>query len=293
MLKNSASAKQDLSDDEMSLGDLIMVLRQKWHFIALTMLIALILTLTLSALIPKLYEATVIIEIGRFVSSGSGSGSGSRSGSGSGSGSGSADIEPALHLIERVNNASFNTRWQSSTEASPSVKATAVKNTQLVKISVTARSSDSAEKYLGKVLDLITVEHKVFTEKSEKHLSSALQNARDQLGAVSVSLEQLNQVVINLSPAKSDPISALLLSQTQQQLFSQQTTLQERVATLEAALTEQVLSNTKALGPIQVGVDPVSPKTNVNAVVSLIVGGCLGVFIAFMRHAVAKNSGRA
>ena len=80
MLKNSASAKQDLSDDEMSLGDLIMVLRQKWHFIALTMLIALILTLTLSALIPKLYEATVIIEIGRFVSSGSGSGSGSRSG---------------------------------------------------------------------------------------------------------------------------------------------------------------------------------------------------------------------
>jgi uncharacterized protein involved in exopolysaccharide biosynthesis len=92
--------------------------------------------------------------------------------------------------------------------------------------------------------------------------------------------------VIAFSPAKSDPISALLLTQTQQQLFQQQSVLKEKVATIKAGIAEQNLYKTTAIEPIQVSTSPVYPKTRLAVLLAFLSGGIAGVIVAFLRNAL-------
>jgi len=119
-------------------------------------------------------------------------------------------------------------------------------------------------------------------------LALALQNARDQLKTTSDSINQLNRQVIALSPAKSDPISALLLTQIQQQLFQQQSVLKEKVAMIESGIAEQRLYKTTAIETIQVREEPVYPKTRLAALLAFLGGGIAGVIVAFFRNALGK-----
>ncbi len=117
-------------------------------------------------------------------------------------------------MIERVNSGGFDSRLEGAIGSSLSVKATAVKNTKLVRLTTNATSVERASKGLENTLALLQDNHKKLADKSEKTLGVALQNARDQLKTTSDSINQLNRQMIALSPAKSDPISALLLTLT-------------------------------------------------------------------------------
>jgi uncharacterized protein involved in exopolysaccharide biosynthesis len=94
--------------------------------------------------------------------------------------------------------------------------------------------------------------------------------------------------VIALSPEKSDPISALLLTQTQQQLFQQQSVLKEKVAIIESGIAEQRLYQTTAIESIQVSTSPVYPKTRLAVLLAFLGGGIAGVIVAFFRNALGK-----
>ncbi len=126
----------------------------------------------------------------------------------------------------------------------------------------------------------------VLLQMPENSLLIALQNARDKLKTTSDSINQLNRQVIALSPAKSDPISALLLTQTQQQLFQQQSVLKEKVTIIESGIAEQRLYKTTAIEPIQVSTSPVYPKTGLAVFIALLIGGSAGAIVAFLRNAL-------
>jgi uncharacterized protein involved in exopolysaccharide biosynthesis len=191
-------------------------------------------------------------------------------------------------LIERVNSGGFDSRLKGVVGSSLSIKATAVKNTKLARLTTNATSVEQASKGLENTLALLQEDHKKITDESEKTLAVALQNARDQLKITSDSINQLNRQVIAFSPAKSDPISALLLTQTQQQLFLQQSVLKEKVAMIESGIAEQRLYKTTAIEPIQVSTSPVYPKTSLAALLAFLGGGIAGVIVAFLRNALGK-----
>ena len=88
-------------DDEISLIDLLRILREQWQWIVGLAVVSPLVALAICATLPKQYEATVLLQIGKLSGSGSGSGSGS-----------SADIEPQQNLIERVNSGGFDSRLE-------------------------------------------------------------------------------------------------------------------------------------------------------------------------------------
>jgi uncharacterized protein involved in exopolysaccharide biosynthesis len=261
-------------DDEISLIDLLRILCEQWQWILGLALVSPLVALAICATLPKQYEATVLLQIGKLSSSGSGS---------------SADIEPQQNLIERVHSGGFDSRLEGATGSSLSVKATAVKNTKLVRLTTNATSVERASKGLENTLALLQEDHKKLADESEKTLGVALQNARDQLKTTSDSITQLNRLVIALSPEKSDPISALLLTQTQQQLFQQQSELKEKVAMIESGIAEQRLYKTTSIEPFQVSTSPVYPKTRLAALLAFLGGGIAGVIVAFLRNALSKR----
>jgi uncharacterized protein involved in exopolysaccharide biosynthesis len=260
-------------DDEISLSDLLRILREQWQWIVGLAVVSPLVALAICAILPKQYEATVLLRIGKLSSAGSGSG---------------ADIEPQQNLIERVNSGGFDSRLEGTIGSSISVKATAVKNTKLVRLTTNATSVEQASKRLNNTLTLLQDDHKKLADESEKTLALALQNARDQLKTASDSINQLNRQVIALSPAKSDPISALLLTQTQQQLFQQQSALKEKVAIIESGIAEQRLYKTAAIETIQSREEPVYPKTSLAVLLAFLSGGIAGVIVAFFRNALGK-----
>jgi uncharacterized protein involved in exopolysaccharide biosynthesis len=282
MPNNPPSATQNHRDDDISIAKLLKILLSQWQWPLGGAFTGLILALSIIAAIPARYEASVLMQIGRLTSPVLGSALGSGSGSGSGSITVS-EVEPTLHLIERLNSTSFKSRLQGVAEINFSINATAIKNTKLVRISVNASSPNLASEILARVIDLITADHRVVTEALEKRLLLALQSNRDQLRTASDLVDQINRTLTPLSLAKQDPITAFVLTQTQQHLRNHQLSLNNWILHIETSLTEQQLFNSKPIEAIDVDTDPVFPKTQRLALLALLAGGFVGALVAFFR----------
>ena len=266
------------ADDEISLIDLFNILREQWKVIAALALAAPVVALAVTLAMPSLYQADVLVQIGRIGNAGAGAGAGA------------ADIEPPSTLAQRLNSQGFDGRIADKVDPSFSLKAVEIKNTKLLRIEGRATSPNSAKTGVEQTLQLIEQDHKEAIEAARKNLSEALLATSAELKSVTQALERLNQAVISFAGDRSgDPISSLLLTQTQSQLTSQRIALLDKVATIETLLLPQNLSATRAVEPIQVSSAPVYPKTNLVLLIAFLAGGFAGVLLAFLRNALKKS----
>ena len=264
------------ADDEISLIDLFNILREQWKVIAALALAAPVVALAVTLAMPSLYQADVLVQIGRIGNAGAGAGA--------------ADIEPPSTLAQRLNSQGFDGRIADKVDPSFSLKAVEIKNTKLLRIEGRATSPNSAKTGVEQTLQLIEQDHKEAIEAARKNLSEALLATSAELKSVTQALERLNQAVISFAGDRSgDPISSLLLTQTQSQLTSQRIALLDKVATIETLLLPQNLSATRAVEPIQVSSAPVYPKTNLVLLIAFLAGGFAGVLLAFLRNALKKS----
>ena len=266
------------ADDEISLIDLFNILREQWKVIAALALAAPVVALAVTLAMPSLYQADVLVQIGRIGNAGAGAGAGA------------ADIEPPSTLAQRLNSQGFDGRIADKVDPSFSLKAVEIKNTKLLRIEGRATSPNSAKTGVEQTLQLIEQDHKEAIEAARKNLSEALLATSAELKSVTQALERLNQAVISFAGDRSgDAISSLLLTQTQSQLTSQRIALLDKVATIETLLLPQNLSATRAVEPIQVSSAPVYPKTNLVLLIAFLAGGFAGVLLAFLRNALKKS----
>lgn len=262
------------ADDEISLIDLFNILREQWKVIAALALAAPVVALAVTLAMPSLYQADVLVQIGRIGNAGAGA----------------ADIEPPSTLAQRLNSQGFDGRIADKVDPSFSLKAVEIKNTKLLRIEGRATSPNSAKTGVEQTLQLIEQDHKEAIEAARKNLSEALLATSAELKSVTQALERLNQAVISFAGDRSgDAISSLLLTQTQSQLTSQRIALLDKVATIETLLLPQNLSATRAVEPIQVSSAPVYPKTNLVLLIAFLAGGFAGVLLAFLRNALKKS----
>lgn len=260
------------ADDEISLIDLFNILREQWKVIAALALAAPVVALAVTLAMPSLYQADVLVQIGRIGNAGA------------------ADIEPPSTLAQRLNSQGFDGRIADKVDPSFSLKAVEIKNTKLLRIEGRATSPNSAKTGVEQTLQLIEQDHKEAIEAARKNLSEALLATSAELKSVTQALERLNQAVISFAGDRSgDAISSLLLTQTQSQLTSQRIALLDKVATIETLLLPQNLSATRAVEPIQVSSAPVYPKTNLVLLIAFLAGGFAGVLLAFLRNALKKS----
>ena len=279
------SLKNDQTTDreELSIADLLKTIYSNWLFIAILALTGFVGSLGFCATIPPQYQASALIQIGRVVAFSQNSISGSSSLGGPG-----FDIETTGQLVERLNSSGFYNRWRNTGEAGISISATAIKNTRLLRISARAHSEKLVVTSLTKAVKLIEEDHKIMSDQAEETLFIALRNARDQLGAVTESIEYLNKAIIKSGSVGSDLIGSLIVTQTQQQLLSQRIALGGQVSSLQAAIIEQKGSRTMAIESIQASKEPVYPKTQLIALIGIIGGGFIGVLLVLLRHTYKK-----
>ena len=263
------------ADDEISLIDLLNALREQYKVIATLAIAAPIVAFAATFAIPSLYQADVLIQIGRAA--------------GAGAGAGAADIEPTSTLAQRLNSKGFNRRLSGEVDPSFSLKAVEIKNTRLLRIEGRATSPQAAEKGVEKALFLISQDHDPIVQASRQSLLAGLAGAREELKTTSAALSRINDTVIRLAGSqKQDAITSLLLTQTQSQLTDQRIALLEKISSLENLLLAQNLSNTRAVEPAQVSDGPVYPRTPLVVVIAFLAGGFMGVLIAFLRNALKK-----
>ncbi len=267
------------NDDEISLLDLFDILRKQWRWIAGFSATSAIIALAVCIVLPKQYQANVLIQIGKIANANANANATS-----------TAEVESPQTLIERINSDGFQERFRNQVDMSFEIKAIAVKNTKLIRLEGKARSAELAKQGLEKSLEVIAEDHKFYREEASKLLATSLQSTRLELKTVTAALSDLNQRSIEIAPAKSDPVSALLLTQTQQQLNSQRATLADKVAMLEASENEQNLAKTAAVEPIIAGEQPVFPKTVLVTIIALLGGGFMGVLVAFLRNAIQNRN---
>jgi len=90
MLMNKDNLKE-----ELTLGDLVKILRSQWQWVVGMPLFALAVASVVVQLMPTRFEANVLMQIGQPLSLGSAT---------------AVEFEPTQHLIERINSKGFRLR---------------------------------------------------------------------------------------------------------------------------------------------------------------------------------------
>ena len=261
-------------DDEISLFDLVEILRKRWLWIAGLALASAAVAFIACQFVPNQYQASTLIQIGRLgnIPFGSGSGSGS-------------DVESPQTLAERANSSGFAQRLKSTVGNGASLQATAVKNTKLVKLDVRAATPERARQVTEAVIRLLQEDHAVLAEPIERALSKAINQANKELELVTQAIAQLNKQGQQAANGKADPLSYIIFNQAQQQLNDRRLELVAKVNQAEANLLEQSNFKTGPVTPIYASDSPVYPKTNLVTLVALLAGGFLGVLGVFVLNA--------
>ncbi|WVN42055.1 Wzz/FepE/Etk N-terminal domain-containing protein [beta proteobacterium MWH-UniP1] len=266
-------------DDEISLFDLVEILRKRWLWIAGLALASAAVAFIACQFVPNQYQASTLIQIGRLgnIPFGSGSGSGS-------------DVESPQTLAERANSSGFAQRLKSTVGNGASLQATAVKNTKLVKLDVRAATPEQARQVTEAVIRLLQEDHAVLAEPIERALSKAINQANRELGLVTQAIAQLNKQGQQTANGKADPLSYIIFNQAQQQLNDRRLELVAKVNQAEANLLEQSNFKTGPVTPIYASDSPVYPKTNLVTLVALLAGGFVGVLGVFVVNAYENRN---
>jgi uncharacterized protein involved in exopolysaccharide biosynthesis len=263
-------------DDEISIAELLGILRARWKWVAISALGAPLVAFLVTLALPRQYEASVLVELAKVGNPDSGT---------------LAEVESREALTARMNRPGFiqTVADPSQQNETFSLKASVLEETGLVKLELRASSAKIARESLAQVINKIALDHAEASANASELLKHALQQTETELAAVTQNLARLNNRIIDLSPARQDPVSALLLAQTQNQLSQQQFSLQKTISRLQWQLFAENMKPTQAIEPIYVNENPVSPKTNLIVLLAFLAGGFGGVLLAFLAHAVKAN----
>jgi uncharacterized protein involved in exopolysaccharide biosynthesis len=265
--------------DEISIADLFNILKSQWKLIGGLAITGCLLAFSITLTIPKLYQAEVLLQIGR-----------------AGPANAHAninpvDIETPSSVAQRLNSKGFFNRIAKNIDPSFSVRAFEIAKTKLLRLEVRSRTPETAVAGLQKVLLTLSQDHDPIFEDVKKNLELARISTEKELNALNGSLRGINETALNLSKQNSrDAVLSLLLIQTQSQLAEQRLALLNRLASLEILLSPQNLVKTSPVEPIEVTTSPVYPKTTLILVTAFLAGGLTGILIAFVRSAVREQS---
>ena len=164
----------DNFDDEISLLDLIDILRKRWYWIVGLGVISALIAFATCMFIPSQYQASTLLQIGRL-------GGLPTSPSSSSSSSSSSDIESPQSLVERINNGGFAQRLASEGLGDTTTKAAIAKNTKLVRLETQGISPERAKQGLERAINLIQTDHQAIADPIDKALGNALKRYKAEL----------------------------------------------------------------------------------------------------------------
>lgn len=258
-------------DDEISLWDVVNLLKEGWLWLAGGLLLGLAGAVGFVVVSPPQYEATGVIQpavvgLPPNVTKG-------------------VEVEPIVQTLERLKLATFYNEAQVQACQAPSelalasgVKAIQIKGNSLIQLSYRAPSTAAAGACINSVVAQLAKSQDALAEPTLKMLEEQLVLTRKQLMEALSFQAQLEKLVVS----SSDTASLLMLnvlSKRDEVVRLQRLELEKR-AQLSAPLTQPL----HLLEPVYVSEKVVAPKKLFVLLVGLLGGFVFGGLLFFMRR---------
>lgn len=278
---------EDREIDELSYIDLLAFISRNFRVFLGCALIGVVVGLVLAYALPAQWEASASIKIGQLGNSGS---------------SGSL-IEPALQVVDRIKNISFqksvlNRLGTINGENSTNVKTfnsslkVKLEKSELISISLDSYSPEDAKAYLEAVIEELKNIHTRMSESAINRWNQELVSTEeaikkdiDESNSLNKSLKELNASEKKF-PEMLLKSNILLLHE-----LARERELQfylERKFLLQEQLSSERTFATEVLGQVEVSGVPVFPKKPLFALAGIILGLILGVLLSIINAAKLK-----
>lgn len=270
--------RNELSDDELSLTEIIDFFTENWKKIITGSFIGGILGVAYALITPGLYQATAHIQVTKVAN---------------------ADVENTATLVEKIKipmyfSQNTYTECKGSNSLDPgevlvdNLKPTLSKNASFVSISYKAKSPDDAKRCLESILIDIR-------ENQKKIAAPIIESKKIQLDNIKKKLESAEQIIKIFSSKKSSfdfsdtkfSASTLLLATTLSKENEVRDLLTQK-SELELALAEPQTKEAHLIVPIHSPDIRFEPKRTMIVLISTIVGGLIIIGFLIMRKTFRK-----
>lgn len=275
---------EEKSSGEVSLLELFMVaLRYKWWILASTLVSAILAALFVSYVLHPAWEGGAILEVGQTIKA-----------------SRREPIEPSANVVARIMQSSFAEGVLKDSGFNPkdlkadpnrfvgSLKATKIKDTELIEVTVRAPSQAMA---LDQLRASIVYLQKVHLKMME-----------DTVNLQRKTLEQVTRDIQN-NKAEEEVLKKRLLAARDWNAFDATmvgVVLKDKAAALSAMIDRKLLLEeqmgpqntftTRVVGDIAVSDGPVSPNKRLIIGLAILLGLLAGMFVAFIHNAITSQS---
>ena len=269
-------------NDELNLLDVVQFIRQHLSTLCIGMLVGIGVAALIATLLPKQYEATVLVKIGQVATMVASD----------------VPIELGLHVVDRIKSRSF----QDDVLKTLNIKTDDDDNTlvkqfrdslkikleksALVSLSVHANSTAQASATMQAVVNHLNLSHNQIFNPAVARLKQELASINQEMALADAETKKFSKIL----DMPSDKITDMKFSQTvllnSVQLSKSQDyrSFRESKLLLEERLSAMRTYPTHILGNIEVGKKAVFPKYNIFMFAGLFLGLLLSLLGIFMRR---------
>ncbi len=286
-MNNQHHQQADDAESEvfLDLTQLKQIIIKFWHIIALSIVLTMLVAFILALIIPKKWEASVTLQIGRtpIINAGTNQIDTSKL------------IEDPDQTLERIKLREFREQVltamglpvaedlnKRSDIVINTLKGSPLKGTDFINLSVRGYSKDDARNALNDVVQEVEKEHALIMAPIKVRAIDALADTNQKLSIANASLQKIN-TSMNSPQAQSSFAPSIvaidLLGQRQAEVNFLELKAQQQQSLLKA-LSEY---STKMINRTYVTKDPVFPKKSSFLILGAIFGAFIGIGLALMR----------
>lgn len=278
------------ADEPLLSPDIARVLRQAWRWVAVCAVVGAGLGAGASMLLPESYEAVAFVQPGQLGQPGQAL---------------PVPVESAHQTIERMNTGDFQLelaraiddqemanaiRRTGALKAGP-FRASMVKNTGRIELHARGRTPDAARRLTEAIIAGIAERHRDLAEPTINRLKHELTVIQEKRKAVEASYEELGKVLAAARLSDQRFTQYSLATSVRLSRENDVYALRQQELALQIALSEPSTQPAKAVEPIFVGSEPVSPKTRLLVGGGLLLGALVGFLVGFLRMRKGDRAG--
>lgn len=269
-------------NDLLSIDDVSRVLRGTWRWAAAFAAIGAGVGLAGLMVLPAKYEAVAYVQPGQFGQPGQ---------------TAPVPVESPHQAIERMSTGEFqlelantigdqdmaNAILRSGALKGGPFKASVVKNTGRIELRVRGRTTDAARQLTEAIIAGIAKRHLDLAQPTINRLKHELTVVQEKRKAFEATYEELGKVLASARLSDQRFTQYSLATSVRLSRENDVYALRQQELALQIALSEPTTQPAKAVEPIFVGSEPISPKRPLLLGGGLLFGGLLGFLIGFLR----------
>jgi LPS O-antigen subunit length determinant protein (WzzB/FepE family) len=286
--ENSALViSEDQFDDELSLHDVVVFIRQNVGIILGGVLIGGVLGLALAFVLPAQWEGNTLIRIGQLGDAG---------------GVGSA-IEPPLQVVDRIKNKSFQNdvlknlgmiidEGDSDANLFRDTLKVKLEKSELIRLSLRGKSLDEVKLHIDAVVNELKNIHVRMSVPTVNRWHQELEFIEQELKHANAEAERLAKLLGGQSDALNDRnfSQAALLSNILIAREGELRGFHDRKRMLEERLSPERTFATNVMGRLDASQRPVFPKKSLFTIAGSVMGLFLGVLLSILRSFGSRST---